>query len=434
VECDDTTSRALKDWQATQGSSFIPVSLTPKEVDCYYRGFSNEILWPLLHSLASRCQFDSAYWHHYVSANEKFADAVFHTVQDNDFVWVHDYHLMILADRLRRRGLRQQLAYFHHVPFPSPDIFEALPWRVEILQSLLSYDLLGFQTLHDRSNFVSCLRRCLRDFRVIRTDDSLVIRARGRHVIVGAFPISIDHDMVAAEASRPQTVDLVNTIKNGISGSQIILGVDRLDYTKGIPERLSAFKSFLEENPEWRERVTMVQFVIPSRDDIPEYKNLQREIETSVSRINGCYSTSRWVPIHYFYRHIPIHELVAFYRASDIAMVTPLRDGMNLIAKEFCAARVDNRGVLMLSEFAGAADELKCGALLVNPHNSLQMTQMLGRALRMHPSEQGTRMNKMRLRVRQHDVFHWFQRVIAQNPIWRVGEITTAESLVLMGS
>jgi trehalose-6-phosphate synthase len=240
--------------------------------------------------------------------------------------------------------------------------------------------------------------------------------------------------MVAAEASRPQTVDLVNTIKNGISGSQIILGVDRLDYTKGIPERLSAFKSFLEENPEWRERVTMVQFVIPSRDDIPEYKNLQREIETSVSRINGCYSTSRWVPIHYFYRHIPIHELVAFYRASDIAMVTPLRDGMNLIAKEFCAARVDNRGVLMLSEFAGAADELKCGALLVNPHNSLQMTQMLGRALRMHPSEQGTRMNKMRLRVRQHDVFHWFQRVIAQNPIWTPGEITTAESLVLMGS
>jgi trehalose 6-phosphate synthase len=175
---------------------------------------------------------------------------------------------------------------------------------------------------------------------------------------------------------------------------------------------------FLEGHPEWRERVTMVQFVIPSREDIPEYKNLQREIETLVSRINGCFSTPGWVPIHYFYRPIQVRELVAFYRSSDVAMVTPLRDGMNLVAKEFCAARLDNRGVLILSEFAGSADELKCGALLVNPNNAEQMTRTLARGLQMHEAEQGVRMNKMRNRVRQNDVFHWFQRVTSETPQW----------------
>jgi trehalose 6-phosphate synthase len=342
---------------------------------------------------------------------------------------------MMVADFLRKRGLRQRLGYFHHVPFPSPDIFETLPWRSEILTSLLLYDVLGFQTSRDRSNFIACLRRCLGNFRVIRADDSVVISAQGRHVRVGVFPISIDHDMFAAESSRPQTMEMVDTIRNAYSGTRIILGVDRLDYTKGIPERLSAFKNFLENHPEWRERVTMVQFVLPSREDIPEYKNLQREIETCVSRINGCYSTSRWVPIHYFHRSIPTRELVSFYKSSDVAMITPLRDGMNLVAKEFCAARLDNRGVLILSEFAGSADELKYGALLVNPNDCRQMANTLKKALEMREAEQSVRMNKMRTCIRRNDVFHWFQRVTSENPFWiSPREVARTPSFVIVGS
>ena len=435
VEYDEASGSALNDWQSSQTSCFVPVFLTAKEADCYYRGFSNEIIWPLFHSLTSRRQFESTYWHYYLTANEKFADALLRVVQQHHFVWVHDYHLMMLAEVLRRRGLRQRLAYFHHVPFPSPDIFETLPWRLEILGSLLSYDVLGFQTLRDRSNFIACLRRCLGNLRVIRTDDSFLVSANGRHVTVGTFPISIDYEMFAAEASRPQTLEMVNAIKKGYSGTRIILGVDRLDYTKGIPERLSAFGNFLEDYPEWRERVTMVQVVVPSREDIPEYKKLQQEIETCVSRINGCYSTARWVPIHYFYRSIPIRELVAFYRSSDIAMVTPLRDGMNLVSKEFCAARLDNRGVLILSEFAGSADELKGGALLVNPNDSRQMAGALARALRMHETEQAVRMNRMRTRIRQNDVFHWFQRVTSESPQWVSSpESARTAPLVVVGS
>ena len=404
---DNTLPDLLAHWCAGEAYSFEPVFLTPAERARYYRGFSNEIIWPLFHGLPSRCQFDPAYWNEYCKVNAKFAQAVDRVCRNGDLIWVHDYHLMMLAHALRTRGLQQRLAYFHHIPFPSPDIFETLPWRTHVLRALMRFDLLGFQTLRDRRNFIACLRRCLGGTRVCWSGETLIARVEGHSASIGAYPISIDFEEIATEASQPSVVDVACMIQRSLGTTRIILGIDRLDYTKGIPERLIAFQRLLEMRPDLLGRLTMAQIVVPSREDIPEYMQLKLRIEMLVSKINGQYSRTGWVPIHYFYRSIPRSELMAFYRAAHIAVVTPLKDGMNLVAKEFCASRVDQRGVLVLSEFAGAAAELNCGAVLVNPHDTEGLAAALQSALGMDDAEQSRRMQSMRSQIRLHDVFRW---------------------------
>jgi trehalose 6-phosphate synthase len=386
---------AVRSWPARHSYDLHPVFLTSEERDCYYRGFSNEVVWPLFHGLPSRCRFLPSYWKAYCSANRRFADEVENVTEPGGLVWVHDYHLMLLAQELRRRNLRQQqLAYFHHIPFPPPDVFETLPWRLDVLRALMCFDLLGFQTPRDEQNFLACVRRC-------------VPGSRLAGVNVGTYPISIDYAQFDTDASHPKAAAIAQEIRDGLPGTKIILGLDRLDYTKGIPERLVAFKTLLETNPAWRGRVSLVQIVVPSREDIPEYMLLKQRIEGLVSHINGEFSTPGWVPVHYFHRCIPRQELIAFYRAADVALVAPLKDGMNLVAKEFCACRTDNRGVLILSEFAGAAEELQAGALLVNPHHTDDVAATLAAALAMDESEQQLRMKAMRAHIQSRDVFHW---------------------------
>jgi alpha,alpha-trehalose-phosphate synthase [UDP-forming] len=387
---------AVEDWPSQHAYSLHPVFLTANEKDCYYRGFSNEIVWPLFHGFPSRCLFFPSYWKAYSSVNRRFADEVERISEAGDLIWVHDYHLMLLAQELRRRNVKQRVAYFHHIPFPAPDIFEALPWRSDVLRALLHFDLLGFQTARDQQNFVACVRRCAPE---VRLSD----------IAVATYPISIDYAEFESVASTPQVAAAAQKIRDGMPGTKIILGVDRLDYTKGIPERLVAFQTLLESDPSWRGRVSMVQLVVPSREDIPEYMQLRQRIERLVSHINGEYSTPEWVPIHYFHRCITREELVAFYRAADVALVAPLKDGMNLVAKEFCACRTDNRGVLVLSEFAGAAQELRLGALIVNPHHTEKVAATLAAAVAMNESEQQIRMKAMRSQIETHDVFHWSQ-------------------------
>jgi alpha,alpha-trehalose-phosphate synthase [UDP-forming] len=409
TEYHDTLGELVNDWTATQPYSFAPVYLTAEEKACFYQGCSNEVIWPLFHGLPSRCKFDSAYWRGYCKATAKFAEAVEGVAQDDDFVWVHDYHLMMLAGVLRARGFSHRLAYFHHIPFPSADVFEMLPWRTELLRAMMHFDLIGFQTERHRLNFIDCLRRCLSDVDVSRVMNGHVVRAAGRTAIVENHAISIDYKTFADDAAAPAVTTAAQGIRSRLSGTKIILGVDRLDYTKGIIERLHAFRTLLECHPELRNRVTFVQVVVPSREDIPEYKQLRLRIETLVSKINGEYGDPGWAPIQYFYRSVPRTELLALYQAADVALVTPLRDGMNLVAKEFCAARGDYNGVLVLSEFAGAADELATGALVVNPHDSEGVAAMLYLALHMDPKEQRARMLLMRAHIRRHDVFRWSQ-------------------------
>ncbi len=394
--------------------SLVPLFLNAEEKACFYHGCSNEIIWPLFHDLQSRCNFDPVYWQVYCEVTEKFADAVEQTAHRDDFVWVHDYHLMMLADALHARDLRLQLAYFHHIPFPPPDIFEKLPWRNQILRGLMQFQSVGFQTARDRRNFIASLRRCLRQVHVKRLGERFLVRAGDLCTVVGSFPISVDFEEFAADAGEPAVSVRAAEIQRSMKGQQIMLGVDRLDYTKGIPERLAAFRCLLRRYPELREHVTLLQVVVPSREDIPGYKELKLTIERLVSEINGEYGVPGWSPIVYLHRCLARPELVAFYRAADIALVTPLKDGMNLIAKEFCAARVDNGGVLLLSEFAGAAAELRSGALLVNPYDSEAVAAALYRAFRMSGREQRVRMQRMRRFLQHHDVFRWYTSFCGQ--------------------
>ncbi len=410
---DDYASALLQGSCSTENYSFEPVFLSAAERASYYQGFSNEIIWPLFHGLPSRCQFDSTYWRGYSEVNEKFADAVECASDRNSFIWIHDYHLMVLARSLRLRGMKQRLGYFHHIPFPAPDIFETLPWRNEILHALLHFNKIGLQTERDRNNFIGCVERLVNNVHISQLDDDVVIRFRGESTAVGVYPISIDYGQYADRGAQQVVTAAADTIANGLH-ARVVLGVDRLDYTKGIPERLCAFQKFLESTPDMRGRVTMVQIVVPSREEISEYKQLKLRIETMVSKINGEYGRPGWIPIHYFYRSVSETELSSFYRAADIALVTPLKDGMNLVAKEFCASRVDNQGVLILSEFAGAAEELKCGAVIVNPHDTDAVASSIDKGLQMGRSEQRIRMEKMRALIRANDVFEWSRSFTSQ--------------------
>lgn len=396
--------------------SLVPLFLTEAEKQCFYRGCSNEIIWPLFHDLTSRCVFNPAYWTTYCEVNDKFAAAVAAVSRPDDVVWVHDYHLMMLADALVKRDLRLRLAYFHHIPFPSPDIFEKLPWRKQILRALLQFHTIGFQTTRDRVNFLACVRRCLNEVKETEMSSRVLVQADGRSAFVGAYPISIDFEGFATEAALPDVRLAAQTVRQRHGDAALILGLDRLDYTKGIVERLQAFELLLATHPELRGRVSLAQITVPSREEIPEYQRLKASIEELVSGINAAYGTPAWSPVHYLYGSLSRRELLAYYRAADLALLTPLNDGMNLVAKEFCASRVDECGTLVLSEFAGAAQELGGGALLVNPYDSQGIVSAVLRALRMSIAEQRQRMRAMRAQIHGHDVFRWANSIFGYGP------------------
>jgi trehalose 6-phosphate synthase len=400
---------ALEEASRVPGYSFVPVPLDEKEIGGYYRGFSNEVIWPLFHDLQTRCNFDPAYWECYKDVNHKFAEVTESHTGDDDFIWVHDYHLILMAEELRRLGSRARLGFFLHIPFPPLDIFLKLPWRSELLRAFLSFDLVGFQTLRDRRNFVQCLKTLVGDVathggrgQVCEIDaDTMGVRA-------GAFPISIDYQQFQREAASQEVAEAAWQIHENLPDRQIILGVDRMDYTKGIPERLKAFRRLLETHPEHRRKVTLVQVVVPSRRGIPEYEILKTEIEQLVGEINGLFTErSAWVPIHYIYRSLDHYELLGYYRASEVALLTPFKDGMNLVAKEYCACSLEENCVLILSEFAGAAAELQKGAVMVNPYDVVGVSDAMHRALMMSPDERHRRMHALRKTVKKHDIFWW---------------------------
>jgi trehalose 6-phosphate synthase len=383
------------------------VTLSHDEVAKFYSGFANEIIWPLFHDMPSRCNFDPDYWETYQSVNRKFAAAVARTAKEDDFVWVHDYHLMLTARYMREAGVRSRLGFFLHIPFPAPDIFEKLPWRESILSSLLDFDIVGFQTDRDRCNFASCAQRLIPAVTAENGSPHLVLTQRAHRSIVGSFPISIDFDEFANAAARPEVASRATEIRRELMESILVLGVDRMDYTKGIPERLKAFRILLRRHPEMRRQIRLVQVVVPSREEIPDYKDLRLDVELLVSQINGEFTQPGWVPIHYMHRNLTRDELLAYYRAADIALITPLKDGMNLVAKEFCAAQVDERGVLIVSEFAGAGPELRHGAILVNPNDYAGVAQALRDASQMPADEKRNRMRLLREIIKDHNVQRW---------------------------
>jgi len=396
--------------EATQGTgySLVPVPLSAAEVDKHYRGFSNEIIWPLFHDLQSLCNFDPSYWDAYDGVNRKFAEVIAENTGPGDFVWVHDYHLMLAASHLRALGVKSKLGFFLHVPFPPLDIFVKLPWRFQILKALLDFDLLGFQTMRDRRNFLQCLRTLVGPAEACGRGQVCEIQTETKKVRVGAFPISIDYRALEQEAASHEVAESAWHIHENLPERQLIIGVDRLDYTKGIPDRLQAFRLVLERYPELHNRVSLVQVVVPSRRGIPGYEDLKIEIERLVGEINGQFThQTGWVPIHYIYRSLDRYELLGYYRAAEIALVTPLKDVMNLVAKEYCASSLEENGVLILSEFAGAAAELQRWALLVNPYDIVGTSEVIHQALHMDPGERARRMHRLRQTIRRRDIFWW---------------------------
>jgi len=398
----------LQEATARYGYQLRPVTLSQEEHDKFYFGFSNEILWPLFHDLQSRCNFDPSYWHAYKIVNRKFARVIAENSGSGDQVWVQDYHLMLVASELRTLGNGSRLGFFLHIPFPSPDIFLKLPWRFQILHGLLAFNLIGFQTLRDHRNFIQCLRRLLEDVSIRGKGHSTRLIHNDREVHAGVFPIGIDFEMLARRAQDQVVQTEVRRLRAALPGRQLLLGIDRLDYTKGIPYRLQAFRHVLMRYPELHEKVTFIQVIIPSREDIPQYHGLKNEIETLIGEINGQFThPGGWVPIHYVFRNLTRVELLAYYRAAQIALITPLKDGMNLVAKEYCACSVDEDCVLILSEFAGAAAQLQRGALIVNPYDIEGMAETLKLAYFMPLTERRRRMRILRRIISKENVFWW---------------------------
>ncbi|MGE5215026.1 MAG: alpha,alpha-trehalose-phosphate synthase (UDP-forming) [Nitrospirota bacterium] len=392
------------------GYKVVPVTLSDIERDEFYYGYSNEVIWPLFHDLQSFCNFEPAYWQAYKEVNERYADAIIRCAHPNDFIWVHDYHLMYVAQALRERNASKKLSaltFFLHIPFPPYDIFAKLPQQRRLLRALLQFDLLGFQARRDVRNFVQCVRRVMPDAKVLSRQDLQMIHFEDRRIWVGHFPIGIDFDSFANGAKSEAVAKKSEQLRAGFPGCQLILGSDRLDYSKGIPERLRAFRDALERYPELRGRVVLIQIVVPSRVEIPRYHEFKGRIDRLVGHINGRFSTSTWIPVQYHFRGLNREDLLAHYRACDIAFLTPLKDGMNLVAKEYCACRVNEDGALILSQFAGAAEQLKSGAMLVNPYDVEQMADTILNAFRMDHAERSPRMKRMRRNVHNENVFWW---------------------------
>lgn len=382
---------------------YRPVSLSARELSAYYGGFSNRTLWPLFHYMVARTRIDAHSWSVYEQINERFARAAVEESTDRDQVWIHDYQLMRVPYFLRRRAPRRHIAFFLHIPFPAYDVFRILPWSRELLRGMLAADLVGVHVGSYAQHVFTCAERLL-GCDVDRAAET--IQFEGRTVSVQAHPIGIDpgHIETLATAAGART--------SGQDTPAQVIGLDRLDYTKGIPERFLAVERFLEEHPEFHDRFVFTQILIPSREQVSDYRELKRELDETVGRINGRFSDQGWSPIRYLVRGLSQTELGALYRHADVALVTPLRDGMNLVAKEYVAAQVDEPGVLVLSELAGAAEELQ-EALLVNPFDVNSVAEALHRSLTMPLDERRARMSALRDRVRENSVQAWVSRFLS---------------------
>ncbi|NLE70778.1 MAG: trehalose-6-phosphate synthase [Actinomycetales bacterium] len=391
------------------GMHLVPVCLTTDEVEEYYEGFANDTLWPLSHDVISPPVYHRHWWETYRRVNRRFATEAARHAAPGAVVWVHDYQLQLVPAILRELRPDVRIGYFHHIPFPPLEIFAQLPWRRQVVEGLLGADLVGFQRSGDAANFVRVVRR----FTDLTTRGPLVAvpgpDGTERQVRASAFPISIDSGRFDALARTQAVRDRAAEIRASLGDPQVmLLGVDRLDYTKGIRHRIKAFGELLAEGRLRVPEAVLVQVASPSRQNVEAYQQLREEVELLVGRINGEHGTIGAVPISYLHHSYPPEEMAALYLAADVMLVTSLRDGMNLVAKEFVAACVDDRGVLVLSEFTGAADEL-AGALLVNPHDIDGLKDAVERAARMDPREMRSRMRKLRRRVMSDDVRRWSQ-------------------------
>jgi trehalose 6-phosphate synthase len=388
------------------GLSLVGIGLSAEEVRDFYEGFCNATLWPLYHDVIAPPQFHRHWWEAYVAVNRRFAEAAATHAARDATVWIHDYQLQLVPQMLRDRRSDVRIGFFNHIPFPGYEIFAQLPWRRQVIEGLLGSDLVGFQRRADAANFLRACRRATG-----LTTRGPTVRVAGpdgtREVHAAAFPISIDSAALSQMAEREDVRKRAREIRDALGQPEIVLlGVDRLDYTKGILHRLKAYGELLNQVRLGPPQAVLVQVASPSRERVEAYRELRDEVELTVSRINGQHAEVGSTPIHYLHQSYPREEMAALYLAADVMLVTPLRDGMNLVAKEYVACRSDESGALVLSEFTGAADELG-GAFLVNPHDIEGLKDTIVRATVVSAAEARRRMRSMRRRVREHDVAYW---------------------------
>jgi trehalose 6-phosphate synthase/phosphatase len=405
--------QAELDAEARNRHSAVPVWLFSEETDQFYHGFCNRTLWPLFHYLPSYTQYDEGHWEAYKRVNQHFRTALLDILRPDDTVWVHDYQLLLLPGLLRESMPGLSIGFFLHIPFPSFELFRLLPseWRKELLRGMLGADLIGFHT-HDYTQYF--LRSV---HRTLGYEHNLGNIFQGERVSrADTFPLGIDFDKYSEAASKPEVLEERSQLAAKLAGQKIISSVDRLDYTKGILHRLRGYELFLEENPEWRGKVAFILTVVPSREEVDQYQRMKREIDEAVGKINGSYGDPQWMPVLYQYRSLPFQSLIAMYAVTDVALITPLRDGMNLVAKEYVACKRDGDGVLILSEMAGAARELG-EALIINPNHAREISQALLQALAMPLEERVQRSLAMRERLGKQNAYHWastFQKALAE--------------------
>ncbi|MDD2618963.1 MAG: bifunctional alpha,alpha-trehalose-phosphate synthase (UDP-forming)/trehalose-phosphatase [Bacteroidales bacterium] len=381
--------------------NFHPVFLNEAQIQNYYEGYSNNTIWPLCHYFYSYIVYDADYWAAYKEVNELFCTEVTARINPGDIAWVHDYQLMLLPRMIREKVQDLSIGYFHHIPFPSYELFRVLPERAELLQGLLGADLIAFHTHGYMRHFISTIER------VMGLGVMLDRFLHGnRFVYVDVLPMGINYDLYNQAILKPSVQEKALAFRKNYGEHKLILSVDRLDYSKGILHRLKGFARFLEQHPEYREKVSLVMIVVPSRDNVEMYAKLKRHIDELIGSINGMFSTINWTPVFYFYHSLPFEELVALYHIADVALVSPLRDGMNLVAKEYVAAKRDNSGVLILSEMAGASAELSA-AIIINPNDINQISDSLLTALEMPVEDQLAKLRRMQILVSRHTVHRW---------------------------
>ncbi len=422
---DAPAKKLLAGAREMHGFNLVPVMISEEEVARYYRGFSNRTIWPLFHDLLGQFSFDTTDWQTYLEVNERFARTIAEQIDENSLLWINDYQLLFVGHFLRELGVKHYTHFFLHIPFPAIDLLRRFPRKHDLVRAMLTYDHVGFQTPGDHRNFVSSVKWLIPEAKRHRRRRRSVIRLGDHEVLTGFYPISIDFTEFNNLAHTKDVADAAWFLRENLHTPVLALGLDRLDYTKGIPERFLAFERMLEKYPDIRGKISLLQIVVPSRLNVPDYRDLKVRLDTLAGRINSEFSQGGWVPIHYEFRELDRIQLLGHYRACEIALITPLRDGMNLVAKEFCASSIDKNGVLILSEFAGAATQLAMGAIVVNPYDTDSTADAIYAAYLMPHEEREHRMKLMRREVERYDVNRWVEWILnpmrpsfEQTPVW----------------
>ncbi|MGV8136440.1 MAG: bifunctional alpha,alpha-trehalose-phosphate synthase (UDP-forming)/trehalose-phosphatase [Mangrovibacterium sp.] len=411
IASDDLADNEIRDIdERLVSEQCVAIHLTKEEINLYYEGFSNNVVWPLFHYFTQYIEYNPLYWEAYMKVNQLFADKALEILEDGDTIWIHDYQLLLMPEMIKRIKPGVTIGFFLHIPFPSYEVFRILPWRKELIKGMLGADLIGFHTYDYERHFFSTVMRLFGydvSFNHINMEDRIIMG--------DAFPMGIDYKKFQECAEKiirknnHEKSELHQQLENYFRESaerRLILSIDRLDYTKGIPNRLRAFETFLMRYPQYRNKVTLILLVVPSRSEVEQYKLLKSEIDGLVGRINGQFGGVNYAPVWYFYRSLPFDNLVELYSTSDVALITPVRDGMNLVAKEYIACRINQTGVMIISEMAGVSKEMG-EAIVINPNNESEIAEAIHQALTMSPEEQRERMEFIQRRIRRYDVFKW---------------------------